>query len=60
MEDFKCPTCGSPALVYPKVLGDGEPVVSASCGAFVSTYGELKERFEQSLCSTRRRLVSGC
>jgi hypothetical protein len=47
MEDFKCPACGSPDLVYPKVLEDVEPVVCASCRAFVSTYGQLKERFEQ-------------
>jgi hypothetical protein len=40
MDDFKCPACGSSTLVYPKVLEDREPVVCASCGAFVSTYGE--------------------
>ena len=57
MEDFKCPACGSPALVYPKVLEDVEPVVCASCRAFVSTYGQLKERFEHS---PRHRIFSGC
>jgi hypothetical protein len=37
----------SPALVYPTVEEDVEPVVCASCRAFVSTYGQLKERFEE-------------
>jgi hypothetical protein len=60
MDDFKCPACGSPALVYPVVLGAGEPVKCARCGTFVSTYGELKQRSERSVDSIPRLMVSGC
>jgi hypothetical protein len=44
MSDFRCPACRSFALVYPTVLDDDQPVACAGCGAFVSTYGELKQR----------------
>jgi hypothetical protein len=59
VEDFRCPACGSPALVYPTVLESGEPVRCGNCEEFVSTYGELKRRFERSSKSTRLP-VSGC
>jgi transcription elongation factor Elf1 len=32
MDDFICPACGGPALVYPSVLEDNEPVTCANCG----------------------------
>ena len=51
MDDFKCPACGGPALVYPSVLENSEPVKCGNCGEFVSTYGELKQRFERALPS---------
>ena len=57
MDDFGCPACGSPALVYPSVLEDNEPVACSCCGAFLSTYGEFKERAERVLGSKQ---VSGC
>jgi DNA-directed RNA polymerase subunit N (RpoN/RPB10) len=60
MDDIRCPTCGSPALVYPRVLEAVEPVACASCGAFVSTYGELKKRSERAPGSNPTRIVSGC
>jgi hypothetical protein len=34
---FGCPVCLSPALVYPKVLEESQPIVCAGCGAFVAT-----------------------
>jgi hypothetical protein len=49
MDDFGCPACGSAALVYPRVLGDDEPVACSGCGAFVAKYGEFKRRAERAL-----------
>jgi hypothetical protein len=61
MNDFRCPDCGSPALVYPKELEDNKPVVCAGCGTFVSTYGDLKQRSERELISNPSSIpVSGC
>ena len=61
MDDLECFNCGSPALTYPAVLEDDEPVVCANCGALVYTFGELKRRtklvFDTNLESSR---VSGC
>jgi hypothetical protein len=59
MDEFVCPGCDSPALSYPEVLHDDEPVVCACCGAFVSSYGELKQRTECVPNSNSIR-VSGC
>jgi hypothetical protein len=59
MNEFRCPACGSPALVYPRLLEVDEPVVCASCGEFVSTYGELKRRSTQ-VSNPSRIPVSGC
>jgi DNA-directed RNA polymerase subunit RPC12/RpoP len=42
--EVRCPACGSPAFVYPRELSDDKPVKCAACGAFVSTYGEMKQR----------------
>jgi hypothetical protein len=43
--ELRCPACGSLAFRYPRVLNDDKPVSCAGCGAFVSTYGELRQRF---------------
>jgi predicted RNA-binding Zn-ribbon protein involved in translation (DUF1610 family) len=43
--EFRCPSCGSLAFRYPRVLDDDKPVLCAGCGAFVSTYGDLRQRF---------------
>jgi predicted RNA-binding Zn-ribbon protein involved in translation (DUF1610 family) len=42
--EFRCPSCGSLAFRYPRVLDDDKPALCAGCGAFVSTYGELRHR----------------
>jgi hypothetical protein len=61
MNDLECPVCRSPALVYPSVLEDNHPVTCFRCGAFVFTYGELKQRVERALSSNPRlSRVSGC
>jgi uncharacterized Zn finger protein len=61
MGDLGCPGCGSPALSYPEVLKDDEPVRCAGCGEIVSTYGELKRRAEHaSKSSLTHSLLSGC
>jgi hypothetical protein len=43
--EFCCPACGSLAFRYPRVLHDDKSVLCAVCGAFVSTYGELRRHF---------------
>ena len=61
MDEFGCPLCLSPALVYPTLLEDDQPVKCADCGAFVSTYGELKRRVEHTPSSNPTHVeVSGC
>jgi hypothetical protein len=61
INEFGCPVCLSPALAYPKVLDDDQPVSCADCGAFVSTYGELKRRAESAPSSKPTGVrVSGC
>ncbi len=61
MDDFRCPDCGSPALVYPKVFERDAPVTCAKCGAFVLTYSELKKRSESARTSKRQQApLSGC
>ena len=61
MDDFECVACGCPAVVYPRVLEDGEPVACSRCGAFVSTYGQFKARAEAAERSNwARSPVSGC
>jgi hypothetical protein len=61
MSELGCPVCLSPALVYPKVLEDDQPVTCSDCGAFVLTYGELKRRAERAPDSKLTRVrVSGC
>jgi hypothetical protein len=61
MDDFGCPSCGSSALLYPKLLEGDEPVTCASCGELVSTYAELKRRFEPELGSNSIGVaLSGC
>jgi hypothetical protein len=42
--ELRCPACGSLAFRYPKILNDDKSVLCAGCGAFVSTYGELRQR----------------
>jgi DNA-directed RNA polymerase subunit RPC12/RpoP len=45
--EIRCPLCGSLAFMYPRVLDDDKPVKCAGCGAFLSTYGEMKRRSEE-------------
>jgi hypothetical protein len=45
--ELRCPACGSLAFRYPRVLDGGKPILCAGCGAFVSTYGDLRQRFGQ-------------
>jgi hypothetical protein len=61
MNDFRCPDCGSPALVYPKVLERNAPVTCAKCGAFVLAYSELKRRSESARTPEGQHApLSGC
>jgi len=58
MDDFGCSACGSAALVYPRVLEDGEPITCSGCGRFVAMYGEFKRRAERAQLADFH--VSGC
>jgi hypothetical protein len=61
MDGFECPDCGSPDVVYPKVLEDDEPVACAGCAAFVSTYREFKERAERVIgAEPNGARITGC
>jgi hypothetical protein len=61
MDEFRCSACGSPAFVYPRVLEDDKLVACARCGAFISTYGEFKQRSERAVVSNPSRVpLSGC
>jgi hypothetical protein len=61
MDEFACRDCGSPAVVYPRVFEDDEPVVWAGCAAFVSTYREFKERAERVLSGNPKGApITGC
>jgi hypothetical protein len=40
-----CSACGSLDFRYPKALNDDKPVICAGCGAFISSYGEIKRRW---------------
>jgi hypothetical protein len=59
--DLACPACGSPALSYPGVLKDDEPVRCVACGEIVCTYGELKHHADRaSKSGLTHSLLSGC
>jgi hypothetical protein len=61
MDDFGCPICESPALVYPKLLERDAPLTCANCGAFVLTYSELKRRSELAVTlNDLQAPLSGC
>jgi hypothetical protein len=61
MNEISCPACGNVGLMYPKMLEHDEPVNCTNCGAFVSSYGELKRRIEGLQNRHSRWLpTSGC
>jgi len=61
MDEFACRGCDSPAVVYPRVFEDDEPVVCAGCALFVSTYREFKERAELVLSGNPNSVrITGC
>jgi DNA-directed RNA polymerase subunit RPC12/RpoP len=61
MDDFACRACGSPAVLYPNLLEENAPVVCDRCGSKVCSYGELRQRAEQMIKTSRDSAeVSGC
>jgi len=61
MDEITCRVCGCPALVYPKILQDDEPVRCAGCGGLVSTYGEFKKRAERAMSADADGVrITGC
>jgi hypothetical protein len=41
-DELCCSACGSLAFRYPRALND-----DAGCGAFISSYGEIKRRLDE-------------
>jgi transcription elongation factor Elf1 len=41
-EDFACPNCGSPAIVYIEADKDDGRVVCRRCGTFLMTRGQFR------------------
>jgi hypothetical protein len=41
---FACTSCGSPSVSLPETVEDSAIVACRSCGAAISTWGELKRR----------------
>jgi hypothetical protein len=48
-EEFACPVCDSPAIVYPEE-GEEDRVVCGGCGAFVAT----RDQFRRLVDNTQR------
>ena len=40
--DFACRKCGSPTIVFPKVISSTAEIVCARCNAFISTLSEFR------------------
>jgi hypothetical protein len=49
MNELNCPVCGSPAVVYPRILDDAAAVKCAECAAFIANYGEFREHVERAI-----------
>jgi transcription elongation factor Elf1 len=45
-EEFACPVCDSPAIVYPEE-GEEDRIVCGGCGAFVATRDQFRRLVER-------------
>jgi transcription elongation factor Elf1 len=58
-EEFACPNCGSPSVVYPDAGEDDGRVECRACGAFLATRGQFR-RFVESRAARLGEHTTGC
>lgn len=58
-EEFACPNCGSPSVVYPNVEEDDGRVECRACGTFLATRGQFR-RFVETRAARSGGHTSGC
>jgi transcription elongation factor Elf1 len=58
-DEFACPNCGSPSVVYPDVEEDDGRVECRGCGAFLATRGQFR-RFVEARAARAGVQTSGC
>jgi transcription elongation factor Elf1 len=58
-EEFACPNCGSPSVVYPDVEEDDGRVECRACGTFLATRGQFR-RFVETRAARSGGHTSGC
>lgn len=58
-EEFACPNCGSPSVVYIDAEEDDGHVVCRCCGAFLMTRGQFR-RLVESRNAVSAGHTSGC
>jgi transcription elongation factor Elf1 len=58
-EEFGCPNCGSPSVLYCDAVEDHEHVVCATCGMFLATRIEFR-KFVEGRAVNSGAHTSGC
>jgi transcription elongation factor Elf1 len=58
-EEFACPNCGSPSVVYADAGEEDGRVECRGCGAFLATRGQFR-RFVEARAARSRVQTSGC
>jgi transcription elongation factor Elf1 len=58
-EDFSCPSCGSPSVIYPNAGEDKGHVLCRACGEFLATRGQFR-RFVEGRAARLGLHTSGC
>jgi hypothetical protein len=58
-EEFACPSCGSPSVVYPDAEEDNACVVCRACGAFLATRGQFRQLVDGNAARSGEH-TSGC
>lgn len=58
-EEFSCPKCSSPSVVYPATRQDDAFVTCRGCGTAIATLAQFR-RFVLRRLMSRETPVSGC
>jgi len=58
-EEFSCPKCSSPSVVYPAIRKDDAYVTCRGCGTAIATLAQFR-RFVLRRLMSRETPVSGC
>jgi ribosomal protein S27AE len=58
-EEFSCPSCGSPSVLYCDAADDDERVVCGTCGMFLATRVEFR-KFVHGRPVRSGTQISGC